>query len=78
VVLFKNKGWYNILRYYLAIITNRVDQLDDIEIFPANHIIIQSEDKAPIQIDGDHYGYLPVTITAVDKPFKLIVPKVLK
>lgn len=75
VVLFKNKGRYNALRYYLAIITNRVDKLDDIEIFPANHIIIQSEDNAPIQIDGDHYGYLPVTIKTVNKPFKLIVPK---
>jgi len=74
VVLMKNKGRLNLLRYYAAIITNRVGALDDMELYPAKSISVSCAVAAPIQVDGDNFGNLPVKISISDKPILLVSP----
>ncbi len=75
VVLMKNKGRFNLLRYFVSIITNRVATLDDIELYPAKSISISCAEAAPIQVDGDDFGDLPVQISISTKTISLVSPK---
>ena len=75
VVLMKNKGRFNLLRYFVAIITNRVDALHDMELYPAKSISIACAIAAPIQVDGDNFGDLPVQISISKKTISLVSPK---
>ena len=74
-VLMKNKGRLNILRYFIAIITNRVGRLHDMELYPAKSILISCAVAAPIQVDGDYFGDLPVQISISRKTIFLVSPK---
>jgi diacylglycerol kinase (ATP) len=73
-ILFMKKGPWAALKYFLAIVFNRLDHCKDVQYIDVQHVKISSEIQAPIQIDGDHYGDLPVLIKTSNKPIQLLVP----
>ena len=74
VILFENSGWYNVLRYGLALITARLPRLPDVQIVPGKHIRISGRKKAPVQADGDILTRLPAAIQIDNEPVLFTFP----
>jgi YegS/Rv2252/BmrU family lipid kinase len=74
VVLFERSGWFNVLRYGLALVFGRLPYLSDIRIVPGRHIVIRGGDGAPVQADGDILARLPVAIQVDAEPVRFIFP----
>ncbi|MCC3859743.1 diacylglycerol/lipid kinase family protein [Pseudemcibacter aquimaris] len=73
-ILFKNKGAWAAIKYFIAIMTSRLAGRDDIDIIDVKSVKLKSDVVAPVQIDGDHYGELPVSVSIADNPITLMVP----
>ena len=72
VVLFTRTGWFNVLRYGLALVAGRLPYLSDVRIHPGRHVVIRGTTGAPVQADGDILTRLPVDIT-IDPGLVLMV-----
>lgn len=74
VVLFERSGWFNVLRYGLALIVGRLPTLSDVRIVPGRHVAIRGGDGAPVQADGDILARLPVDIRVDEEPVRFVFP----
>lgn len=74
-ILFKKGGPLQGIKYFWKIIRNKLFESSDVDIIPVTSVKISSTHDAPIQIDGDHFGDLPVTIKMVDRPVSIICPQ---
>lgn len=74
-ILFKNSGAFQGIKYFWSIMTNKISKTSGVKFFPVTKVKISSNHDAPIQIDGDYFGELPVTIKMIDKPVSIICPQ---
>jgi diacylglycerol kinase (ATP) len=54
--------------------TNRKTKSAWKQVVSVSNVSITAEKAEPTQVDGDHFGALPLTITAQTKPLQLIMP----
>ncbi len=74
LILLKNGGLLNTLRYGLALAMGAIESLADVKIVPVRHAIIEGIAGAPVQADGDLATRLPVDIGLSPRTLELIVP----
>lgn len=74
VVLFERSGWFNVLRYGLALIVGRLPYLSDVRIVSGQHVVIRGSDGAPVQADGDILARLPADIQVDGEPVRFAFP----
>lgn len=74
VCLFKRSGPFNVMRYGLALVTNRLSTLKDFEIHPGHVVEIDGAVGEPVQADGDIIARLPVRITLAEQPLWVLRP----
>lgn len=74
VLIFKNVSYFDIARYLQGIIFGTHSSLPDVEYFQARNIAVHSEDKVPVEADGDVIGELPVTFRFSPHKLKVLVP----
>ena len=74
VVMLKKKGLFELFKFFWAILRNKVSSLKHVDIIAASALTVFSKNEEAIQIDGDYYGQLPVTINVAEKAIKLIGP----
>lgn len=72
VALFERAGRWNLLRYALALLGNRLDRLPDVRIVPAVAVKVSGEPGEAIQADGDLLARLPLRVTLVKQPIALV------
>jgi YegS/Rv2252/BmrU family lipid kinase len=65
VCLLKSKSRKKLLRFIFGVLSKRHLQLDDVVYRRTSRIEINSKDTVHVQIDGDYFGTLPVTVQAV-------------
>lgn len=73
-ILFKRAGALNVIKYFMALIMGRIERVTDVEIIPLSVASLSSNVTAPVQIDGDHFGNLQVSISISKRPINIIVP----
>ncbi|NNE83309.1 MAG: YegS/Rv2252/BmrU family lipid kinase [Alphaproteobacteria bacterium] len=66
--LFQRTGRWHLIRYAWGLLSGRLSHFDDVEMVPAENIVIESiapqAEPEPVQGDGDIIAQLPITITA--------------
>jgi diacylglycerol kinase family enzyme len=75
VVLFPLGGPIRRAGELLALGAGRLDRMRGVRILPARRVSIRSADRAPVQIDGDAVGSLPLEMEWGEPQLALIVPE---
>ncbi len=77
VVVFQNSEWQDYLRFFGAVMTNRLHSTSGVAITRSTHVAITSPEdmRIYIQTDGEAVGVLPATISAVPNALTLLMPK---
>jgi YegS/Rv2252/BmrU family lipid kinase len=75
VLIFKNLGYLDIVRYFQAIMLGNHTALSDVEYFQTAQVRVTSADPVPVEVDGDVTGTLPVTFKVLPKSLNVIAPR---
>ena len=75
VLIFKNLGYLDIVRYLQAIVLGNHTALSDVEYFQTAQVRVTSTDSVPVEADGDVIGTLPVFFKVVPKGLRVMVPR---
>jgi len=76
VVAPQRRGFFAMLRYAAALLTNRLASLPDVDIVRAQEVTLLGPADHPVQADGDLIGTLPVTIRCDgDTSYQLLWPE---
>ena len=74
VCLFRRRGGISTLRYAVALARGTLPRLADFETHRGREIAITAPEGAPLQVDGDPAGRLPVRIRLAEEMLNLIYP----
>ncbi|HEX4084531.1 MAG TPA: diacylglycerol kinase family protein [Chthoniobacteraceae bacterium] len=74
VLIFKNLGYLDIVRYLQAIMLGNHTALSDVEYFQTAQARVTSEEGVPVEVDGDVIGTLPVSFKVLPKRLHVMVP----
>ncbi|UCH44891.1 MAG: diacylglycerol kinase family lipid kinase [Nitrospiraceae bacterium] len=72
VCLFKGRTRRSLLRFIAGVLSRRHSRYDDVTIVKAGEVEVTSEGTVHVQIDGDYFGTLPVTIDVVADAASLV------
>jgi diacylglycerol kinase (ATP) len=77
VVVFQSHQWQDYLRFFGAVMTNRLYNTEGVVITRATRVEVGSpeDERIYIQNDGESLGVLPATISAVPDALTLLMPK---
>ena len=75
VVAPQGRGFLAMLRYALALFTNRLPSLPDVIVREAREVVLEGPEGHPMQVDGDAMGVLPVTIRCDEAPITMLWPQ---
>jgi YegS/Rv2252/BmrU family lipid kinase len=81
VILFQNNQWHDYLRFFSAIMINRLSKADGVILTRASGIDVfaapdgENDQRIYIQTDGESVGRLPAKITTVPNSLTLLLPK---
>ena len=75
VLIFKNLGYLDIVRYFQAIMLGHHTTLSDVEYFQTAQARVTSLEAVPVEVDGDVIGTLPVTFKVVPKGLLVMAGK---
>jgi diacylglycerol kinase (ATP) len=76
VLVFKNLGYLDIVRYLQSIFLGTHLSLPDVEYFQTRHLVVSSAsgDDVPFEADGELVGYAPVTFQIAHRSLKVLAP----
>jgi YegS/Rv2252/BmrU family lipid kinase len=74
VLIFKNLGYIDIVRYLSGIVFRTHVDLPDVEYFQTRKAVVRSADDVPVEVDGDVIGSLPVTFRMSPSKLKVLAP----
>lgn len=74
-VLPTRTGRWNVMRYGLALVANRLHRLGDVRIVPATSVRILAPAGEPCQSDGDLIGEAPLDITVEANAVEILFPR---
>ena len=77
IVVFQNREWQDYLRFFGAVMTNRLHRTSGVVITRATRAEVSAPEDGRIyvQTDGEAVGVLPATVTAVPDALTLLIPK---
>ncbi len=61
VVIFKNLGYLDIVRYLGGVLIGRHTDMADVQYFQTPELRVSSDQEVPVEVDGELAGVLPVT-----------------
>jgi len=77
IVVFQNSEWQDYLRFFGAVMTNRLHSTAGVAITRATHVEVSAPEdiRIYVQTDGEALGVLPATVEAVPDALTLLMPK---
>jgi len=77
VVVFENHTWHDYLRFFGAVVRNRLDKTPGVKVYRSTSVELDSpsDRRIYVQTDGEAVGCLPATITAIPNALTLLIPK---
>lgn len=77
VVIFRNNQWQDYLRFFGAVVTNRLYSTPGVTVCRATEAVIgePEEERIYVQMDGEPVGNVPATISSVPEALTLLIPK---
>ena len=76
VLVFKNLGYLDIIRYLQGILMGTHLSLPDVEYFQTRRLTVSSAsgEDVPFEADGELVGYVPVTFQIARQSLKVLTP----
>jgi diacylglycerol kinase family enzyme len=77
VVVFQNHQWQDYLRFFGAVMTNRLHNTSGVALTRATEVQVDApeDQRIYIQTDGEAIGVLPATISTAPDALTLLMPK---
>ena len=75
LVIFKNLGYLDIVRYLHAIMFGVHPNLRDVEYLQTKRAVVHSTQEVPVEVDGELVGNLPVTFRFSSRKLKVLAPQ---
>ena len=77
IVVFQNHQWRDYLRFFGAVMTNRLHSTSGVSITRATRVEVNvpEDQRIYVQTDGEAVGVLPATISTVPDALTLLLPK---
>ena len=73
-MLLQRGGRWNMIRYGLALMRNRLHRLPDVKTIESRVVRIPAPAGIPWQSDGDLMGETPVTVTVEENAIEILIP----
>ncbi len=74
VILFKQLGYLEIMKYLQNVIFTSDITLPEVEYFQTRRLRISSEEKVPVELDGELVGQCPVQFDIHTRRLRVLVP----
>ncbi len=74
VVLFKQLGYLEIIRYLQNVFFSSEIRAPEVEYFQTRALRVSADTAVPVEIDGELVGECPVTFQMEDRTLRVIVP----
>jgi diacylglycerol kinase (ATP) len=74
VLVFKNLGYLDIVRYLHAIIMGFHPDLHDVEYFQTSSLTVSSAEAIPVEVDGEVIGTVPITFSVAPRALCVFAP----
>jgi len=74
VIIFKNLGYLDIVRYLSGIVFGTHAGMHDVEYFQTRKAVVRSAEEIPVEVDGEVIGAVPVTFRMSHRGLKVIAP----
>ena len=75
VLIFKNLGYLDLVRYLGTMLIGSHTDLADVEYFQTKRVSVSSEEEVPVEVDGEVVTKLPVTFRISSRKLRVVVPK---
>jgi diacylglycerol kinase family enzyme len=80
IVVFQNDQWQDYLRFFGAVMTNRLHSTNGVAITRARQVEVSAPDNSDaqriyVQTDGEAVGVLPATVSTIPDALTLLMPK---
>ncbi|MDP9292652.1 MAG: diacylglycerol kinase family lipid kinase [Verrucomicrobiota bacterium] len=75
VLVFKNIGYIDLVRYLHGVMFGTHMNLPDVKYFQARKIMVRSDQEVPVEVDGEVIGNLPVTFRIAPRKLSVLAPK---
>ncbi len=74
VILFKQLGYLEIIKYLQNVIFTSAITLPEVEYFQTRRLRVSSEEKVPVELDGELVGQCPVQFDIHTRRLRVLVP----
>jgi diacylglycerol kinase (ATP) len=74
VVIFKQLGYLEIIKYMQNVIFSSKIRLPEVEYFQSERLRVTSEEEVPVEIDGELIGQCPVEFQIEKQKLRVLVP----
>ncbi len=74
VLIFKNLGYLDIVRYLQGILFGTHTQMNDVEYFQTPSVTVRSDEEVPVEVDGEVIGSVPVRFRLSSKKLSVLAP----
>jgi YegS/Rv2252/BmrU family lipid kinase len=74
VVVFKQLGYLEIIKYLQNVLFSSEIRLPEVEYFQTSHLHVFSEEDVPVEIDGELIGQCPVKFEILERKLRVLVP----
>ncbi|MDP9055604.1 MAG: diacylglycerol kinase family lipid kinase [Acidobacteriota bacterium] len=76
IVIFQNREWKDYLRFFAAIVANRLHNTSGVVVTRASRVVVTTPEdlRIYIQTDGEAAGVLPATLSTVPDALTLLMP----
>jgi diacylglycerol kinase (ATP) len=74
VVIFKQLGYLEIIKYLQNVIFSSEIRLPEVEYFQTEQLRVTSEEEVPVEIDGELIGQCPVEFQIDKQKLRVLVP----
>jgi diacylglycerol kinase (ATP) len=74
VILFKQLGYLEIIKYLQNVVFTSDITLPEVEYFQTRRLTIRSEENVPVELDGELVGECPVEFAIEERSLRVLVP----
>ncbi len=74
VIVFKQLGYLELIRYLQEVFFSSTIRLPEVEYFQTRRLKVSSEEKVPVELDGELAGQCPVEFQIRESTLRVLVP----
>jgi diacylglycerol kinase (ATP) len=74
VVIFKQLGYLEIIKYLQNVVFSSAIRLPEVEYFQTERLRVASDENVPVEIDGELIGECPVEFQMLKQKLRVLVP----